>query len=343
MLVIRPILLKDLDDLLALLEHAGHGLTSLPRDADVLKKRISLSMRSFEYIEKDRPGGELYLFVMEDIFKGKIIGVSGILSKIGGFDPFYFYRQEKQRMASGTIDVEHELNTLHVEKIYDGPAEICSLYLSPDYRSSQNGRFLSLSRFLYMANHLAFFENEVIAEMRGRVDKLGHSPFWEAVGKKFFKIDFPEADYLTMKNKKFIEELLPNYPIIVDLLPQQAQRVVGKVHPNTVPALKILNQEGFEECGLVGIFESGPVVKAKIEDIRTIKRSKVSTISEIKEDNQFENNEKFIISLIDPLNFKCCLSPIKMTKENEIAISTVAATALKLKIGDQVRHVNLKD
>ncbi len=341
MLVIRPIELKDLDDLLALLEHAGHGLTSLPKDAEVLKKRISLSIRSFEHVEKDRPGGELYLFVMEDIFKGKIIGVSGILSKIGGFDPFYFYRREKQRMSSEMIDVEHELNTLHVEKIYDGPAEICSLYLSPDYRSSQNGRFLSLSRFLYMGNHLTFFENEVIAEMRGRVDKHGHSPFWEAIGKKFFKIDFPKADYLTMKNKKFIEELLPDYPIIVDLLPQQAQRVVGKVHPNTVPALKILNQEGFEECGLVGIFESGPVVKTKVDNIRSIKKSQVSIVEEIKDEDEFENQEKVIISLIDPLNFRCCLSPISQ-KNEKISISDVAATALRLKIGDKVRHVSLK-
>jgi hypothetical protein len=40
MFIIRPITSKDLDGLMELLEKSGHGLTSLPRDPEVLKKRI---------------------------------------------------------------------------------------------------------------------------------------------------------------------------------------------------------------------------------------------------------------------------------------------------------------
>jgi len=37
MFIIRPIEGKDLDGLMELLELSGHGLTSLPREPDILK------------------------------------------------------------------------------------------------------------------------------------------------------------------------------------------------------------------------------------------------------------------------------------------------------------------
>ena len=40
------------------------------------------------------PGGESYLFVMEDSESKKVIGACGIVSKVGGFQPFYGYRIE---------------------------------------------------------------------------------------------------------------------------------------------------------------------------------------------------------------------------------------------------------
>ena len=277
MFVIRPFSVSDLDGLMELLEDSGHGLTTLPRDPEVLKKRIRISERSFLQRE-DGPLGEDYLFVMEEIFTGKLVGVCAIISKIGGFQPYYFYRLEQQKFESKSIHVKNTVSTLHFHYIHNGPAEICSLYLHPKYRNAQNGRFLSLSRFLFIAQNRKFFEDEVIAEMRGMVNDSGHSPFWDAVGAKFFKIDFPTADYLYVKNKKFIEELLPKTPVLANLLPEDAQFVIAKVHPNTEPAKRILEQEGFEFSGLVGIFEPGPVLKAQIDNIRAIRESNFGEI-----------------------------------------------------------------
>jgi arginine N-succinyltransferase len=340
MFVIRPVTENDFDDLMHLISQAGYGLTSLPNDQDVIKKRIAHSIRSFAHKDKERPGGELYLFVMEEVFLGKIVGVSGVVSKIGGFDPIYFYKLKKQKRLSKSLNVENEFTAMHLDKVYDGPAEICSLFLAPEYRNSQNGRFLSLSRFAYMANNKNFFEKEVIAEMRGRVDENGNSPFWEAVGKKFFKVTFLEADYMVMKNKAFIEELLPNYPIIKELLPIEAQEVIGEVHSNTEPALRILTQEGFKKTNQVAIFEPGPIVKAKVEDIRTIKEiqtKKVGKIERLKEEES-----PCIISNLSSSKFKACLGDVKILENGEIAISSVAASALSLRLGDDVSFVSLK-
>lgn len=338
MFIIRPITQNDLDGLMLLLEKSGHGLTSLPKDPEVLKKRIRNSERSFTHRE-DGPGGEDYLFVMEELFTGKIVGVCAIISKIGGFEPYYFYRMEKAHHVSKSIHVKTDITSLHFHFIHNGPAEICSLYLHPDFRNSQNGRFLSLSRFLFIAENRKFFEDQVIAEMRGMVNDSGHSPFWNAVGKNFFKIDFPTADYLYVKNKRFIEELMPKYPIIANLLPEEAQFVIGKVHPNTEPAKKILEQEGFRFSGLVGIFEPGPVLIAEIDNIRAIKESTIGEIREVSDKNF--KSEIFIISTTTT-NFRSALGGVVKLKSGGYKISGVTAAALKLRLGDKIRFVSFK-
>jgi arginine N-succinyltransferase len=338
MFIIRPIEQKDLDELMNLLEKSGHGLTSLPKDPELLKKRITHSEQSFR-VREERPRGEDYLFVMEELFTGKIVGVCAIISKIGGFEPIYFYKVETKHHHSKQISVKNDITTLYHHYIHNGPAEICSLYLDPTYRSSQNGRFLSLSRFLFMAENRKFFEDEVIAEMRGMVNDTGHSPFWDAVGAKFFKIDFPTADYLSVKNKKFIEDLMPKTPIIANLLPEDAQFVIGKVHPNTEPAKRILEQEGFKWSGMVGPFEPGPVLIAEIDNIRTIKESIIGIVEEITE-KQFKS-EIFIVGRVGG-KFRAALGGVKELKSGGLKISGVTAAALKIRLGDKIRYVSFK-
>ncbi|MBL7665151.1 MAG: arginine N-succinyltransferase [Bacteriovoracaceae bacterium] len=340
MFVIRPIRQDDLEALMELLKGAGHGLTTLPKDREILRRRIMHSEKSFDNEAwPEGPSGQSYLFVMEELFTGKIVGISGIVSKIGGFQPYYFYRLETNEHKSEMLGVNNHIRSLHLEAVHSGPAEICSLYLDPNFRNAKNGRLLSLSRFLFIADNRKYFEEDLIAEMRGRVSDSGHSPFWDAVGAHFFKIDFPTADYLTMKSKKFIEELLPKYPIVVNLLPQAAQEVVAEVHEQTIPALKILESEGFTFSGWVGVFEPGPVIKTKVNNIRTIIESKMGEVCEVLNANDI-SDAPFIISRTDE-KFRACVSGLKLGK-NGVTIPDVTASALKLKIGDKIRYVKLK-
>lgn len=341
MLIMRPIKKTDLDGLLKLLKESGHGLTSLPKDPDVLLKRIVKSVDSFNLPEVSSPSGEFYTFVMEDIFKGEIVGISGIISKIGGFEPRYYYELNSKSYVSKTLKNSHTIRTLTPVKNHSGPTEICSLFLSSPHRNHQDGRLLSLSRFLFMAEHPQRFEKEVIAEMRGVVDdETGYNPFYEVVGKKFFQLPFPEADLLTLKTKKFIEELLPQEPIIVELLPIEAQNVVAQVHPTTIPAKKILEYEGFKLTNLVGIFEPGPVLQAEIQNVRAVRESMVKIINKIQP-SKGEEEHAFIISNRKSADFKSCVGKVVLEGDN-ITVSDVVASALKLRIGDSVRIVSFK-
>src|SRR6266571_4996548 len=92
----------------------------------------------------ERPGGEIYLFVLEDLHTGKIVGTSAIVSKVGGFEPFYAYKIETTVAESETLNVRKEIKFLKLVTDHNGPCEIGSLFLSPEYRREGNGRFLSL-------------------------------------------------------------------------------------------------------------------------------------------------------------------------------------------------------
>ncbi len=341
MLVMRPVQLDDLDQLVELAAMTSFGLTSLPKDRELLRKKIIFSQRSFEHTP-DRPGAESYLFVMEDTETGTLAGTSGIMAKTGGFEPFYAYRIETETFESDQINVRTNIRTLHLVTEHDGPAEVCSLFLRPSYRLGGNGRLLSLSRFLFMAEFANHFDPSVIAEMRGVIDERGHSDFWDAVGRHFFEIDFPDADYLSIVDKKFIADLMPRHPVYVNLLPAAAQAVIGNVHDRTRPALRMLEGEGFRFANLVDIFEAGPMVGCPLKEIRAVRESIRATVAELTS-NQDEGADpaQHVIGNTQR-DFRACLGTVDPITSETVRISEAVAEGLGIRVGDALRYVRVR-
>lgn len=337
MVILRPVALTDLDSLLELATLTGFGLTTLPHDRELLHKRIIKSQRSFQHMG-DEPSGECYLFVLEDLNLSKVIGTCGVCSKVGGFEPFYAYRIESEVLESQFLGVRKEIRTLHLVAEHNGPCEIGSLFLSPDNRGDGNGRFLSLSRFLFMGQHASCFDPMVIAEMRGVIDEQGRSAFWDALGKHFFDIEFPKADYLSMVNKRFIADLMPKHPVYIPLLPVEAQKVIGQVHPQTRPALRLLESEGFKFNGMVDIFEAGPVVTCPLQQIRSVRESRIAKVAQIA-DGPGEG-ETFLIANTQG-DFRACKGQVEITADG-VRIASQHADAIHVKAGEQVQFVTLR-
>jgi arginine N-succinyltransferase len=340
MYVIRPITLDDLPALVELTRLTGFGLTTLPNDEKLLKRRIKESLRGFDKLaDDDPPIGETYLFVMEHLPTQQVCGTCGIVSKVGGFEPFYAYRIETSVHQSDVLHVRKEIRTLHLVEMHSGPCEIGSLFLSPAHRAPGNGRLLSLSRFLFMANYPAYFDPMVIAEMRGILDERGHSPFWEAIGHHFFDIDLPKADYLSMVNKRFIADLMPKHPIYIPLLPKAAQDVIGEVHQHTKPALRILEDEGFETCDMVDIFEAGPVVRCAMADVRAIRESRRAPLERIGSVDAA--TDVYLISNCRD-SFRAAHGPLALDELGRPTLPDTLAQALQVKLGDPIRFVPLR-
>jgi arginine N-succinyltransferase len=347
MLVVRSVKREDLDSLFELIGQSEYGLTTLTISKERLESRIERSVQAFAE-KRASPAGQPYMFVMEDLTSGKIVGTSAIYSKVGGFEPFYSYRIVTSVHESSELGIRKEIRALHLQEEHNGPTEIGSLFLNPKYWGHGHGRLLSFSRFLFMAEFPARFEKEIIAEMRGVVYSNGVSPLWSALGSHFFQIDFPKAETLTSESKKFIADLMPKHPIYIPLLPQEAQDVIGQVHPNTRPALALLEQEGFEFRNIVDIFDGGPAVHAATARVRSIRESQTGAIADIVRNIEPDSAVKPDGSDSDQLlvancqlDFRCCLGRIAWSPSGAI-IDEVTALRLKLKKADRVRTIALR-
>ena len=334
MLVIRPIRADDLESLMILVGQALSGLTTLPPDRELLAKRIDKSVRSFSE-QVDKPGDEGYLFVLEDLQLHQVVGICGIEAKTGGYLPFYAYEMQHEKHDCEQLGIHKNIPVLSVHREHNGPSEICSLFLSPKFRQKGSGRLLSLSRFLFMADHQQRFEKHVIAEMRGTVDENGHSPFWEAIAKHFIDMPYEQADYLSVRDKRFIGDLMPRHPIYVPLLPEAAQSVIGEVHVNTRPALALLQAQGFQMTRLIDIFEAGPIVRCEVAEVFAIKQSQTIKVAKIAEGL---GDTACLISNAD-LDYRCAFAPLQIDDAGA-TLDAQTASALQVDVGSELRFVS---
>jgi arginine N-succinyltransferase len=264
MMLFRRARKTDLDDILKLAELAGVGLTTLPKDKELLRQKLDWSCAS----------------------------------------------------------------------------ELCTLFLNPAFRHDSNGLLLSRARFLFMAHFSQRFVPLIIVELRGSSDELGHSPFWEQVGRHFFHMTFYEADYLTQStNKQFIADLMPTNPIYVKLLDTLAQAVIGKPHQSTIPAMKILLNEGFVHNGYVDIFDAGPILEANLNQVRTIENSRIMKVESISDD---VSSEPFLLAN-NQLDFRATLSKTVFNpKKKTCIINKETANLLEIHSGDYLRVAPLR-
>jgi arginine N-succinyltransferase len=335
--VFRPIRESDLPALVALARATGGGLTTLPPDEEFLADRIAESLRAFSPRVK-QPGGEFYLFALQDSATGEIAGVSGIGARVGGFHPWYSYEIRREPHAHRPLGIAKEISVLHLKKDHRGPTEVCSLFLRADRRHGGAGRLLSLARFLFLGAFPRRFTDTVIAEMRGYVDAAGRAPFWEAVGRHFFDFDFYRADVLSgLGEKEFIADLMPNHPIYVPLLPAEVQATLGRTHRDTEPALALLQGEGFTPMGEIDIFDGGPLMRAEATQIRTIRQRQTLVVRQIVA----ELPGPTVLLSNGLLDFRACLGAVRVEGDG-VVLDQACAAALALGVGSQVTFSPLK-
>lgn len=337
MLVVRPITPQDYAALYTCAVESGYGFTSLPVDESLLRRRIARAQEAFAREHVSEPGEEGYLFVMEDTETGEIAGCSGIEAAVGLTEAFYHYRLGKVVHHSKELDVYNALETLTLCNDYTGVSELCTLFLREPFRKNQNGRVLSRFRMLFMAEFAERFSQFAIAEMRGVSNENGESPFWSWLEKYFFNMDFNQADYLTgIGEKAFVAELMPQFPLYLKMLDPEAQAVVGKVHDNTRPALRMLENEGFRFRGYIDIFDAGPTVEVEVANIKSVRASQRKPVKI----GSVQHPTNVILCNTRVADFRAGRAAIENSDET-IIISPEVAETLRLADGDYARFVAL--
>jgi arginine N-succinyltransferase len=202
---------------------------------------------------------------------GQLLGVGSLFTNLGFERPFYSYRISRDSKMSPELNVKVELDLLHLVNDYHGDTELGTLFIERHARGGGRGRLLSFARLLLIAADQVRFGPKVMAEIRGYTDAEGRSPFWDAVGDKFFRMDYRKADARSARDHRFIADLMPRYPIYADLLPAEARACIAKPHPDAEPALAMLKSQGFRYNNVVDIFDAGPSVEAFTDHIDIVR------------------------------------------------------------------------
>ncbi|MGF6262103.1 arginine N-succinyltransferase [Paraburkholderia youngii] len=338
MYFVRPARLADLDALEHMARTAQPVLHSLPHDRRALEARVALSEDSFR-AEVDFPGEEFYLFVLEDSDTGKLMGTASIVAAAGYADPFYVFRNDALIHASRELHVNRKIHALTMSHELTGKSRLAGYYIDPSLRGDAAAQLMSRARMMYIAANRKRFTPEVFSLLLGVTDENGMSPFWEAVGRKFFGRNFADIEVESGgRSRTFIAEVMPTYPVYVPLLPEAAQRVLGEPDGNALLAYEIHLEEGFETDRYVDIFDAGPVLTAQMDRSVSVKHNETRVVREAPA----PHGATYLIAHNGAAGeFRCVLGDLAPGKESGAALSQAALAALGVREGDTVRCVPL--
>ena len=291
MFVIRQARPQDLDDLHSLAKQTF--FINLPPDREIIGAKIEQSQRSFSSLARGIPGGEsrrmpaagsgihaltkrshLFLFVMEDMVGGGIVGTSQIISRMGGKGhPRVFLKLGEMTRRSESLKLSWTHRMARLEEDETGPSEIGGLILNHAFRGHKQrlGRFLSFVRFHMMGLHRRRFASRVVAEMLGPIDKSGYNPFFEKFTRHFIPRSFPEVYKFSQASKEFVLGLMPPDWIDLSIMDPEVTHAAGAVSTDTVPARRMLERLGFAYLDRIDPMDGGPHLEARIDSISLVK------------------------------------------------------------------------
>ena len=329
---IRAAQAKDLQPLYEMAKLTGGGFTNLPPDRKALSAKLARSAEAYARSDTSNQD-ELFVIVLENKETGEVRGTAQMFTRVGQAWPFYSYRMATLTQHSKELERTFRAEMLNLVTDLEGSSEVGGLFLHPDARAGGLGLLLSRCRYLFLKTHRERFAGTVLAELRGVLDEDGHSPFWDAIGGRFFGMTFPEADdFNAIHGTQFIADLFPKSPIYMAMLPEAAIAVIGQPHPSGRGALKMLEAEGFLWDSYVDIFDGGPTVTAQIDQIRTVRDSKALRLV----DGTVQEGAPALLSAGRLGGFRACLGRFEEAGEGEVAIDAAARDMLEARAGDTV-------
>ncbi len=337
--VIRAATAGDLQHLYEMAKRTGGGFTNLPPDRKALGTKLERSAAAFARTE-DEVGDDLFVFVLENSETGEVRGTCQIFSAVGLKWPFYSYRIGALTQHSEELGRTFRADILNLSTDLEGASEVGGLFLHPGERAGGLGLLIARSRYLFMRAHRPRFADRTLAELRGVIDEAGGSPFWDGVAGRFFGMNFQDADEFNAKfGNQFIADLMPKHPVYIAMLSDHARSVIGVPHPSGRAAMRMLEEEGFAWENYIDIFDGGPTMTVRTDQIRSIREARDAQIVAISDNlGEHQRGEKRLLATGTLAAFRTAYGWTE-PKGDGIAIDTACARALGVEQGQTVTHV----
>ena len=338
MFVVRPVETADVPALASLAAVATQGVHTLPKTPEAIARAVERSIASFS-ARVDMPSEESYFFVLEDAADKAIAGAAAISATAGSAGTFFAFRNDVIQQASRDLNISHSVHALTLCSDLTGYSQLSSFYVRNWREAGQEAVLLSRARLLFAAIAPHRFGEKFFASLAGITDAHGRSPFWEALGRKFFQMDFLEAERVIegARNRTLIVELMPHYPVYVPLLPAEAQAAMGQVHAEGELPFRILSEEGFEPDAFIDIFDCGPILQAHKHALRTFSGAMQRQVAGGWGKSGAATPGRYLVSNIKEQNFRAVQTTCaRVELSDSVALAPEAMRALDVVTGDAV-------
>ena len=323
--VVRPATRADLPHLYEMAKLTGGGFTNLPPDRKALTAKLDRSDAAFAR-DADTIADEAFVLVLENITTGEVRGTCQLFTQVGQRHPFYSYRLGTLTQHSRELERTFRAEMLSLTTDLEGSSEVGGLFLHPGERAGGLGLLLARSRYLFIRAHRARFGERILAELRGVIDEGGGSPFWDGLAGRFFGMSFQKADEFNAVNgHQFIADLMPKHPIYTAMLSEGARAAIGKPHPSGRAAMRMLENEGFAFENYVDIFDGGPTMTARTDQVRSIREAIDATVVTVDRDR----GEEMLVASGRLRDFRCTFATARPVGDG-VVIDPDAASALRV-------------
>jgi arginine N-succinyltransferase len=338
MFVVRPVAASDVAALEANASVATPGVHTLPKTPDAIARAVEHSLASFA-ARVDLPSDETYMFVLEDE-NGGIAGTASISATAGSKGTFFAFRNDVIQQVSRDLNISHSVHALTLCADLTSYSQLSSFYMRGWRTAGQEAALLSRARLMFAAAAPHRFADRFFASLAGVTDDSGRSPFWEALGRKFFHMDFLEVERLIegARNRSLIVELMPHYPVYVPLLPGEAQAAMGQVHSEGELPFDILSAEGFEPDEFIDIFDGGPILRSHRNGLRAFSGARHCRVLG---GGGISKGDLHLVSNLREEGFRAVLMPAAFDEHGGVSLPGAAHEALDLNVGDLVSCVEM--
>lgn len=187
-----------------------------------------------------------------------------LVPRLGLVLPRYHFHIGRVVHAAQELGLFRVQTTLLLGNDHTGSAELTDMQVAPGVGPSATfdalGRLIAAAQAL-MTDRPGEFGDALVAELPGRLDGQGRSPFWGALGARFFPGDVAAAQArLGPAWRSHLAALLPRQTIYLSFLGAAAQAHLLQVGASDEPALAALRAAGFQPPAHARIDDGGPVL-----------------------------------------------------------------------------------
>jgi arginine N-succinyltransferase len=260
--------MTDLAQLAALVRRDNRRVHTLPQERAAVARLIEQSVASFARAA-GQPADERYTFVLEDE-DGVLVGTASLVAQAGLGGPFLSFRQDMMQQLSDEPAVCNDIVTLMLCADLSDHSQLAGYHAPDPALDPAQKALLARARLMYAALAPQRFADRFFASLPGPLDARQGSPFWDAIGRNFFRMDLLQAEALLegARSRALIVGLMPHHPVYVALLPKAARAALATVDASAAQSLEILSREGFEANDYVDICDGGPVLQASGRALR---------------------------------------------------------------------------